>query len=207
MWDQGPLDVVMLNEIECDICTPSGEYWVGESSYKWFPGTEEADRKTTCSRTVTTYSKLETTTEQGYQSDEFHVVFANADECDMDGESLRRLLCSSGTMDGARGLINRDAWDMVIYLYTVTDTKQYQGLGMECSAAPTIFACVFGRDCTLSREGTILAAVEKYNRAFAQVRGENPDSWETVPQYVSTDKNAHKRTCVCSKSFASVCMR
>ena len=133
MWDQGPLDAVMLNEIECDICTPSGEYWVGGSAYKWFPGTEETDRKTTCSDTVTTYSKLETTTEQGYQSDVFHVVLANADECDMDGESLRRLLCSSGTMDGAQGLINRDTWDMVIYLYTVTDTEQYQGRGMECS--------------------------------------------------------------------------
>jgi len=26
---QGPLDAVMLNEIECDISTPSGEHWVG----------------------------------------------------------------------------------------------------------------------------------------------------------------------------------
>jgi len=65
---------------------------------------------------VTTYSNLETITEQGYQSDVFHVVLANADHCDMDKESMRRLLCSSGTMDGARGLINWDAWDLAIYL-------------------------------------------------------------------------------------------
>ena len=85
----------------------------------------------------------------------FHVVFAHADGCDTDEESLRRLLCSSGTMDGARGLINRDAWDLVIYLHVVTDTKQSQGLGIECSAAPTVCACLFGRDCALKREGTI----------------------------------------------------
>ena len=38
----------------------------------------------------------------------------------------------------------------------------------------------------------------------AQVRGANPKSWEAVPQYVSTDMNAQKNTCVCGKSFASV---
>jgi len=121
---QGPLDAVMLNEIECDIFTPSGEHWVGRNVYKWFPGNEEADTKTTCSGTVTTYSKLGTISPQGYQSDVFHVVFANTDECDLDEESRRRLLCSSGTMDGARGLINQDAWDLAIYLYSVTDRKQ-----------------------------------------------------------------------------------
>jgi len=93
--------------------------------YKWFPGNEEADNKTTCSGFVTTYSKLETITEQGYQSDAFYVVFANSDHCDMDEESLRCLLCSSGTMDRARGLVNCDAWDLAIYLHAVTDTKQY----------------------------------------------------------------------------------
>jgi len=122
----------------------------------------------------------------------------------MDEESLRHLLCSSGTLDGARGLINQDAWDLGIYLYTVTDRKQYQGLGMECTAAPTVCACVFGRDFTLNRTGTILAAEEKYNTAVAEVRAENPDNWEAAPPYVSTDKNTAKHTCVYGKSFASV---
>ena len=76
----------MLNEIECDISTLSGERWVGRNVYKWFPGNEEADIKTTCTSTVTTYSKLGTITQLGHQSDIFHVVFANADECDMDEE-------------------------------------------------------------------------------------------------------------------------
>jgi len=67
---------------------------------------------------------------------------------------------------------------------------------------PTICECVFGRNCTLHRERTILAAEETYNRAVAQVRAENPDSWETVPPYVSTDKN--EQTCACGKSFALV---
>jgi len=71
-------------------------------------------------------------------------------------------------MDGARGLINRDACDLAIYQHTVTDTKQYQGLGMECSAARTVCACVFGTDCTQQRVGTILAATEKFNRAVAR---------------------------------------
>jgi len=106
---QGPLDVVMLNEFECDISTLSGEHWIGRNVYKWFPGNEEADIKTTCSGTVATYGKLGIISQQGYQSDVFHVVYANADECDMDEESLRRLLCSSGTLNGARGLINQDA--------------------------------------------------------------------------------------------------
>ena len=174
--------------------------------YKWFPGNEEADIKTTCSGTVTTYSKLGTITQQGYQSNVFHVVFANADECDMDEESLRRLLCSSGTTDGARGLINQDARDLAIYLYSITDRKQYQGLEMECTAVPTVRACVFGRDCTLNREGTILAAEEQYNRAVAQVRAGNPDSWEAVPHYVSTDKNT-LNTHVSVARVLHLCMR
>ena len=89
---------------------------------------------------MTTYSKLiiSVTTEQGYQSDEFHDMFADAHDSDVDEESMRRLLCSSGTLDGARGLINRDAWDLAIYLHAVSDTKQYQGMGMECTAAPTL---------------------------------------------------------------------
>jgi len=149
---QGSLDATMINEIVCNVTTPSGE--VGRNVNKWFPGNEESDIKTTWSGTVTTYSELETT-EQGCQADVFHVVFAHADGCDTDEESLRRLLCSSGTMDGARGLINRDAWDLAIYLHVVTDTKQSQGLGIECSAAPTVCACLFGRDCALKREGTI----------------------------------------------------
>ena len=146
-------DAVMLHEIEYDTSTPSGEHWVGRNLYKWFPGNEEYDIKTTWSGTITTYSKLETITGQGYQSDVIHVLFADADECDMDEELLRRLLCSSGTMDGARRLINWDAWDLAIYLHTVTDMKQHQGLGMECRAASNVCACVFGRDCTLEREG------------------------------------------------------
>jgi len=141
-------------------------------------------------------------TQQGYQSDIFHVVFANADECDMDEESLRHLLCSSGTSDGARGLIHQDAWDLAIYLYTVTDRKQFQGLRMECTAAPTVCACVFGRDCSLNREGTILAAEEKYNRAAS---GKPTHcGWEAVLHYVNTHKNALQHTCVWGKSFASV---
>jgi len=75
---------------------------------------------------------------------------------------------------------------------------------MECSAAPTVCACVFGRDCTQKREGIILAAAEMYNRTVAQVRRANPESWEVEAQYMSADKNAHKHTCVCGKSFASV---
>jgi len=158
----------------------------------------------TCSGTVTTCSKLATITPQGHQSDVFHNVFTKADECDMDEKSLRRLLCSSGTLDGARGQINQDVWDLAIYLYTATNRKHYQGLGMECTVAPTVCACVFGRNCTLNREGTILAAHKKYNRAVAQVRAENPDSWEAIPPYVSTDKNTAQHTCVCGKSFGSV---
>jgi len=100
-------------------------------------------------------------------------VYADADDCDMDEETMRRLLCSSGTLDGARGLINRDAWDLAIYLHAVSDTKQYQGMGMDCSASPTFY-------CTLTREGTILAAVDKYNRAVAQQSGTKPDSWSGV---------------------------
>ena len=98
---QGPLDAVIFNEIECDVTTPSGENRMGRNVHKWFTGTEELDKKTTWSGTVTTYSNLETITEQGYQSDVFHAVLADADERDMDEESLRRLLCSSDTMDGA----------------------------------------------------------------------------------------------------------
>jgi len=91
---QGPLDAVMLNDIECDISSPSGEHWVRRNVYKWFTGNEESEIKTTCGGTVTTYRKLETINEQGYQSNVFHFVFADVDECDMDEESLRRLLCS-----------------------------------------------------------------------------------------------------------------
>jgi len=98
---QGPLDAVIFNEIECDVTTPSGENRVGRNVHKWFTGNEELGKKTTWSGTVTTYSNLETITEQGYQSDVFHAVLADADERDMDEESLRRLLCSSDTMDGA----------------------------------------------------------------------------------------------------------
>ena len=134
----------------------------------------------------------------------FHVVFADADECGMDAELLRRLLCSSGTMDTARGLINRDAWDLDIYLHAVTATQQYQELGIECSAAPTVCACLFGNDCTFKRERTILAAAEMYNRVVAQVRVKTTDSWAGVTQYVSTDKEAQEHTCACGKSFASV---
>jgi len=152
---QGPLDAVMLNEIECDVTTPSGEKRVGKNVYKWFPGNEESDIKTTWRGMVTSYSKLQKLAGQGHQADVFHVVFADIGECDMNEESLRRLLCSSGTVDGARGLIDRVPWDLATCLYAVTDTKQYQGLGMECNAAPTVCACLFGRDCTLKGEGTI----------------------------------------------------
>ena len=75
---------------------------------------------------------------------------------------------------------------------------------MECNAAPTVCACLFGRDCTLKVEGTILAAAETYNMAVAQVRGAKPESWAGVPQHVSTDKEDEKHTCVCGKSLASV---
>jgi len=77
---------------------------------------------------------------------------------------------------------------------------------MECTAVPTVCACVFGRDCTLNREGTILAAEEQYNRAVAQVRAENPDSWEAVPHYVSTDKNT-LNTHVSVARVLHLCMR
>jgi len=104
--------------------------------------------------------------------------------------------------DSSIGMLG--TWPFTCHHDAITDTKQYQGLGMERSAAPIVCACVFGRDCTLKREGTILATAEKYNRAVAQVRGANPDSWEVVPQYVSTDKNAQNHACACDKSFASV---
>ena len=61
------------------------------------------------------------------------MVFADADDCDIDEESMTYLLYSSGTLDGARGLINRDAWDLVIYLHAVSDTNQHQGMGTEYS--------------------------------------------------------------------------
>jgi len=44
----------------------------------------------------------------------------------------------------------------------------------------------------------------KVQQGSWQLQGEKPNSWETVPQYVSTDMNAQKHTCVCGKSFASV---
>jgi len=87
-------------------------------------------------------------------------------------------------MDAARVLINRDAWDLAIYLHAVTNTKRYQGLGMERSAAPTVCPCIFGRECTLKRKGTILAAAKKYNRPqFHKCQGKTH-----VAQYVSTGK-------------------
>jgi len=46
---QGPLDAIMINEIECDISMPSGEHWVGRNVHKLFPVNEEVDIKTTCS--------------------------------------------------------------------------------------------------------------------------------------------------------------
>jgi len=64
----------MLNEIECDVTMPSGEHWVGPHVYKWFPGNEEQGNKITWNDMVTTYNKLAIITEQGYQSDKFHVV-------------------------------------------------------------------------------------------------------------------------------------
>jgi len=94
---QGPLDAVIFNEIECDVTTPSGENRVGRNVHKWFTGNEKLDN---IRGTVTTYSNLEIITEQSYQSDVFHAVLADADERDMDEESLRRLFCSSYTMDG-----------------------------------------------------------------------------------------------------------
>ena len=126
---QGPLDAVMLNEIECDVTMPSGEHWVGPHVYKWFPGNEEQGNKITWNDMVTTYNKLAIITEQGYQSDKFHVVFANADDCDIDEESLRRLLCSSGTLDGARGLINKvlGIWPFTCMLsQTRSNTKEWE---------------------------------------------------------------------------------
>jgi len=133
------------------------------------------------------------------------VVFAEADDCDIDEESMRRLLCLSGTLDGARGLINRDAWDLAIYLHAVSDTKQCQGMGMECSTAPTVCPCLFCKDCTLTREGTILAAADKYTRAVAEkCGGATPDSWSWVAKHVSTDKEPEIHTCVCGKRFGSV---
>ena len=94
---QGPLDAVIFNEIECDVTTPSGENRAGRNVHKWFTGNEKLDN---IRGTVTTYSNLEIITEQSYQSDVFHAVLADADERDMDEESLRRLFCSSYTMDG-----------------------------------------------------------------------------------------------------------
>jgi len=172
--------------------------------YKWFPENEELDNKITRNGTVTTYSKLAIITEQGYQSNKFHVMFADADDCDMDEESMRRLLCSLGTLDGARSLINRDAWDLPIYLNAVSDTKQYQGIGMECSAAPTVCPCLFGKDCTLTREGTIITAADRYNRAVVEDSETTPDSWSRVAKHVSTDKEPAIHTCVCGKGFGSV---
>ena len=77
---QGRLDAVMLNVSQCSVTTPSGERCVERNVYKWFPGNEELDNKTTWSGTVTTCSKLKTIAEQGYQSDVSRVVFADADE-------------------------------------------------------------------------------------------------------------------------------
>ena len=74
---QGPLDAVMLNEIECDISTPSGEHWVGEMCTN---GSLEMKRLTSRQHAVVqsqrTLSELGPITQQGYQSDVFHVVFA-----------------------------------------------------------------------------------------------------------------------------------
>jgi len=55
-------------------------------------------------------------------------------------------------MDGAQGLMIRDAWDLAIYLHAVTDTKQYQGLEMEYSAVPRVCTCLLCSDCTLKKE-------------------------------------------------------
>ena len=122
---QVPLDVVMLNEIEYDISTPLGEHWLGRNVYKWSPGTEDADIKTTCSGTVTTYSNWKQLLNKDISQTYFIVCLHMQMNVIIDEEWLRHLLCSSGTMDGARGLKNSDAWDLAIYLYTVTDTKHY----------------------------------------------------------------------------------
>ena len=94
-----------------------------------FPKNEELDNKITWNGTVTTYSKLAILTEQGYQSDEFHDMFADAHDSDVDEESMRRLLCSSGTLDGARGLINKvlRIWPFTCMLsQTRSNTKEWE---------------------------------------------------------------------------------
>jgi len=57
---------------------------------------------------------------------------------------------------------------------------------------------------TLTREGTILAAVDKYNRTVAEESGATPDSWSGVGKHVSTNKEPAIHTCVCGKGFGSV---
>jgi len=126
-----------------------------------------------------------------------------ADECDMDKELLRSLLCSSGTMDGARRLLNWDACDLSIHLHTVIDTKQHQGLGTKCSAAPTVCACVFGRDCTLKREGTLSCGGKVQQGSCTSVRGKPRQvGWVTTiceyrQEYSETHKCLWQEFCVC----------
>jgi len=75
-------------------------------------------------------------------------------------------------------------------------------MGMECSATPTVCPCLFCKDCTLTREGTILAAADRYNRAVPEES--TPDSWSGVAKHVSTDKEPEIHTCVCGKGFVSM---
>jgi len=94
--------------------------------------------------------------------------------------------------------------DLAIFLHAVSDTKQYQRIGMECSAAPTVCPCLFGKDCTLTREGILLAAADRYNRAVVEESGTTPDSWSGVAKHVKTKKEPVIHTCVCGKGFGSV---
>jgi len=79
----------------------------------------------------------------------------------------------------------------------------FRSLSMECSAAPTVCPCLHGKDCTLTREGTILAAADRYNRAVAGENSATLDSWCGVAKHVSTNKEP-EMTCVCGKGFVSV---
>jgi len=54
------------------------------------------------------------------------------------------------------------------------------------------------------REGTILAAVDRYNRAVTEEIGATPDSWSGVAKHVSTDQEPEIHTCVCCNGFVSV---
>jgi len=87
---------------------------------------------------------------------------------------------------------------------TPSNTKEWEWSALRPQHCWEVCPCLFCNYYTLTREGTILAATDRYNRAVAEKIGATPDSWSGVAKHVSTDKEPEIHTCVCGKGFVSV---